>query len=181
LLSRGRRVLNKISRDSTDEDFRRKAVRLIDSAKDEIIVITGEISAYGFPDLKWAAERARERGVSVKVYASSPSPDISNGLIARGIEVFIGPRVRDHFLVADSKSYILSRPHALKVGGRTGELHENEPEEAGKIREKFDKLLADAKPVKKVDWKQDSLWKALRRPFDWKVDTHASRLDEEFA
>jgi len=117
----------------------------------------------------------------VKVYASNPSSDVSNGLIARGVEVFIGSRVRDHFLVADSKSYILSRPHALKVGERTGELHENEPEEAAKIRDKFDKLLADAKPVKKIDWKQDSLWKALRRPIDWKVDTHASRLDEEFA
>jgi hypothetical protein len=131
--------------------------------------------------LKWAAERARERGVTVKVYASTPSPDISNSLIARGIEVFIGPRVKDHFLVADSKSYILSKPHALEVGERTGELHENEPEEAGKIKERFDKLVANAKPVKKVDWKQDSLWKALRQPFDWKVDTHASRLDEEFA
>jgi len=41
-----------IKPDSTDEDFRRKAAKLIDSAKDEIIVITGEISAYGFPDLK---------------------------------------------------------------------------------------------------------------------------------
>lgn len=180
-MCRGRGSLTNISRDSTDEDFRRKAAQLIDSAKDEIVVITGEISAYGFPDLKWAAERARERGVAVKVYASSPSSDISNGLVARGIEVFIGPRVKDHYLVVDSRSYILSKPHALEVGERTGELHEDEPEEAGEIREKFDKLLAKATPLKKIDWKKDSLWKALQRPFDWKVDTHASRLDEEFA
>ena len=33
----------------------------------------------------------------------------------------------------------------------------------------------------KVDWKQDPLWKALQKPLDWKVDPHASRLDEEFA
>lgn len=131
--------------------------------------------------MKWAAERARERGVSVKVYASNPSPDIGNGLVARGIEVFIGPEVKDHFLVADSKSYILSKPHGPGVGARTGQLHENEPAEAAKIRGKFEKLLTKAKPLKKGDWKQDSLWIALQKPFNWKVDTHASRLDEEFA
>ncbi len=156
------------------------ATKLIDLAKNDIIVITGEINAYAFPDLKWAAERARERGVSVKVYASNPSPDIANGLLARGVEVFIGPNVKDHFLVADSKSFILSKPHSPEVGERSGELHENEPEEAAKIKAKSDKLLTEAEPLKKVDWKQDSLWKALQKPFNWKVDTHASRLDEEF-
>jgi len=170
-----------IKPDSTDEDFRRKAAKLIDSAKDEIIVITGEISAYGFPDLKWAAERARERGVTVKVYAPKPSPNITNSLLARGIKVFIGPEVKDHFLVADSKSYILSKPPDPHTGERTGEVHENEREEAVKIMEKFEKLLTNARLVEKVDWKQDSLWRALQKPFNWKVDTHASRLDEEFA
>ena len=177
----GRIDLSRISRDSTDEDFRQKAARLIDSAKNEIIVITGEISAYGFQDLKWAAERARKRGVSVRVYASSPSSDISNGLIARGIEVFIGPKADNHALVADSKSYILSGPHGPEIGKRTGELVENEPEEATKIKARFEKLLVGAKPLKKIDWKQDSLWRALQKPLDWKIDTHASRLDEEFA
>jgi len=170
-----------IKPDHTDEDFRRKVAKLIDSAKDEIIVITGEISACGFPDLKWAAERARERGVTVKVYAPKPSPNITNSLLARGIKVFIGPEVKDHFLVADSKSYILSKPPDPHTGERTGEVHENEREEAVKIMEKFEKLLTNARLVEKVDWKQDSLWRALQKPFNWKVDTHASRLDEEFA
>ena len=95
--------------------------------------------------------------------------------------MFIGPEVKDHFLVADSKSYILSKPHGPITGQRTGELHENEPEKAAKIKEKFEKLLTNAKPLEKVDWNQDSLWKALQKPFNWKVDTHASRLDEEYA
>ncbi len=68
----GRMALNKIKRDPTDEDFRSKATALIDSAKKKVLVIAGEIGAYGFPDMKWAAERARERGVSVKVYATDP-------------------------------------------------------------------------------------------------------------
>lgn len=131
--------------------------------------------------MKWAAERARDRGVLVKVYASNPSPDTANGLLARGIKVFIGPQVKDHFLVSDSKSYILSRPHGTRTGERTGELHENEPVEAGKVVKIFEGLLAKAKPLKEIDWKQDSLWKALQKPFNWKVDTHASHLDEEFA
>ena len=38
-----------------------------------------------------------------------------------------------------------------------------------------------SRSVTKVDWRQEVLWKALQKPFDWKVDTHASRLDEEFA
>src|SRR5207245_10541030 len=29
-----------------------------------------------------------------------------------------------------------------------------------------------SRPLTKVDWKQDPLWKALQKPFDWKVDTH---------
>jgi hypothetical protein len=43
------------------------------------------------------------------------------------------------------------------------------------------KRVEKSKPSTKVDWKQDPLWKALQKPLDWKVDTHASRLDEEFA
>jgi sugar-specific transcriptional regulator TrmB len=173
--------LRNISRDSTDEDFRRQAAQLIDSARDEILVITGEISAYGFADLKWAAERARDRGVSIKVYASDPSPEISNSLTARGVEVFLGPREKDHYLVVDSKSYILSNPHGPGPGARSGQLHRNEPEKAAKIKRRFEQLVAKAKPVRKIDWRQDSLRRALDKPFDWKVDTHASRLDEEFA
>lgn len=119
--------------------------------------------------------------MSVKVYASNPSLDTANGLLARGVEVFIGPQVKDHFLVADSKSYILYRPHGSRTGERTGELHENEPEEAARIMIVFEGLLTRAKPLEKIDWKQDSLWRALQRPFDWKVDTHASHLAEEFA
>ena len=39
-------------------------------------------------------------------------------------------------------------------------------------------MLVRARPVRKIDWKKDPLWRALQKPFDWRVDTHASRLDE---
>ena len=177
----GRIALKRIRSDPTDEEFRRKATQLIDSAKKEILVITGEIGAYSFPDLKWAAERARERGLTVKVYSSSPPPSVVNGLIAKGIEVYVGPKVRDHFLIVDSKSFIHSRPHRPLIGERAGEIYTNDPKAAAKLVKNFEQLVRKAKPQKKVDWKGDPLWKALQKPLDWKIDTHASRLDEEFA
>ena len=174
-------ALKTIKRDSTDENFRRDAAKLIDSAKREVLVIAGEIGAYGFPDLKWAAERARKKGVSVKVYATNPPQHVVNGLLAKGIEVYRGPRMRDHYLVVDSKSFIHSKPHGPIVGKREGEVYVNKPAAASKIVKHFEKLLENAKPITKVDWKRDPLWKALQKPLDWKVDTRASRLDEEFA
>lgn len=171
----------KIVRDTTDEDFRRNAAKLIDSAKKEILVITGEIGSYNFPDLKWAAERARKRGVTIKVYASKPPQRIINGLLARGVELYRGPKVRDHYLVVDSQSYMHSTPHAPRVGERAGKAHERDPKGAARIAKKFHNFLENAKPIKKVDWKQDPLWKALQKPMNWRVDTKASRLDEEFA
>ncbi len=57
----------------------------------------------------------------------------------------------------------------------------DDPEAAERMVEKFERLVWKAKLQKKIDWKQDPLWKALQKPLDWKVDTHASRIDEEFA
>ncbi len=104
-----------------------------------------------------------------------------NGLLAKGIEVYVGPRARDHFLIVDSRSYIHSRPHPSSIGQREGEAYVDDPEAAERMVEKFERLARKAKPQKKIDWKQDPLWKALQKPLDRKVDTHASRLDEEFA
>jgi phosphatidylserine/phosphatidylglycerophosphate/cardiolipin synthase-like enzyme len=174
-------ALKTIKRDSTDENFRRYAAKLIDSAKKEVLVIAGEIGAYNFPDLKWAAERARKRGVSVKVYATNPPQQVVNGLLAKGIGVYKGPVMKDHYLIVDSKSFIHSKPHQPVVGKREGEVCMNKPAEARKVVKRFEKLVENSKPLTKVDWKQDPLWKALRKPLDWKVDTYSSRLDEEFA
>lgn len=173
-------VLRKIRRDPTDEEFRSYACELIDSAKKEVLIIAGEVGSYRFADLKWAAERARERGVSIKVYASRPPQRIVNGLLARGIEVYVGPVVRDHYLIVDSKSYIHSKPHPPILGKREGEVHLNEPAATRKIVRTFQEMLGRARPVKKIDGKKDPLWRALQKPFDWRVNTHASRLDEEY-
>jgi phosphatidylserine/phosphatidylglycerophosphate/cardiolipin synthase-like enzyme len=174
-------ALKNIKRDSTDENFRLNAAKLIDSAKKEVLVIAGEIGAYSFPDLKWAAERARKRGVSIKVYATNPPQHVVNGLLAKGIQVYKGPVMKDHYLIVDSKSFIHSKPHQPVVGKREGEVYLNKPTAARRVAKHFEKLVENSKSLTKVDWKRDPLWKALQKPLDWKVDTHASRLDEEFA
>jgi len=84
-------------------------------------------------------------------------------------------------LIVDSKSFIHSRPHQPVVGRREGEVYVNKPAEARKVVKRFEKLVENSKPLTKVDWKQDPLWKALQKPLDWKVDTHAFSIDEEFA
>ena len=173
--------LKTIKHDSTDENFRRDAANLIASARKEVLVIVGDIRAYGFPDLKWAVERARKKGVSVRIYAANPPQQMVNGLLAKGIRVYKGPVMKDHYLIVDSKSFTHSKPHPPVVGKREGEVYMNKPAEARKVVKRFEKLVEKSKPLTKVDWKQDPLWKALRKPLDWKVDTHASRLDEEFA
>jgi len=178
----GRRLsLKTIKHDSTDENFRRDAANLIDSARKEVLVIVGDIRAYGFPDLKWAVERARKKGVSVRIYAANPPQQVVNGLLAKGIRVYKGSVMKDHYLIVDSKSFIHSRPHQPVVGRREGEVYVNKPAEARKVVKRFEKLVENSKPLTKVDWKQDPLWKALQKPLDWKVDTHASSIDEEFA
>ncbi len=106
----------------------------------------------------------------MKIYASKPSQRMANGLLAQGIEIYNGPGIKDHYLVVDSKSYIHSKPHPPTLGSREGELHLNEPTAAGRIVQRFQKLVKDAKPVTKTDWTKDPLWKALQRPFDWRVE-----------
>jgi len=173
--------LKTIKHDSTDENFRRDAASLIDSARKEVLVIVGEIRLYGFPDLKWAVERARKKGVSFRIYAANPPQQVVNGLLAKGIRVYKGSVMKDHYLIVDSKSFIHSRPHQPVVGRREGEVYVNKPAEARKVVKRFEKLVENSKPLTKVDWKQDPLWKALQKPLDWKVDTHAFSIDEEFA
>jgi hypothetical protein len=40
---------------------------------------------------------------------------------------------------------------------------------------------SSSRKLRNTDWRKDPLWKALQKPWSWGVDTHASRLDEEFA
>jgi sugar-specific transcriptional regulator TrmB len=95
----------------TDEIFRKQVKELIDSAQKEILVIAAELGSYRFPDLKWAMNRAIERAVKIRIYASHPNQATINGLLAQGCEIHIGKEIKDHSLITDSESFVHSKPH----------------------------------------------------------------------
>lgn len=173
-------VVRKIVRSPVDEVFRRYVRELIDSAEKEILVIAGELGSYRFPDLKWAMRRACKRGVKIRIYASNPSQEIVNGLLARGCEIHIGEEVRDHYLIVDSKSMVYSKPHPAVLGVREGKVYVNEPEEVKEKVEHFNGLISKAEKKVEVKWEEDTLWKALQNPPDWGVETDSTRIEEEF-
>jgi len=172
-------VLKKIRPSPTDELFRKQVKELIDSAQKEIVVIAGELGSYRFPDLKWAMDRALKRGVKIRIYASHPNQAVINGLLARGCKIYLGEKIKDHYLIVDAKSFVHSKPHPPLLGVREGEAYLNEPEKTKKAVAKFKQLISKARQEWKIRWDQDPLWRALENPPDWGVQTDSSRLEEE--
>lgn len=172
-----------VKRDSTDVSFRKEAKELIDSAKKEIIVIAGELSAYEFHDLKLAAESARDRGVKIRIYASSPDQNTVNRLLYNGCEVYVGAeKPKHHYMIIDRTSYMISKKEKVsgtRVGTRRAEKHIGDPKGVKEFVSYFEKL---AKKSKKADIKgKDPLIKALESPTDWGVKTDSSKIHDYFA
>lgn len=119
-------VIKKITPSPTDENFRKHVKELLNSAQKEILVIAGELGSYRFPDLKWAMTRALKRSVKIHIYASHPKQTIINGLLAQGCQIHLGKEIKDHYLIADAKSFIHSKPHPPILGAREGEAYINE-------------------------------------------------------
>lgn len=173
-------VIKKIIKTPTDEDFRRHVKDLIDSAKNEIFVIAGEVGSYRSIDLKMAATKASARGVKIHVYANRPTQEVLNGLLARGCEVFVGEETpKDHYLVVDSNSWILSKGRLPREkGARRGEVHIGEPKGAKKAIDYFRRLASKGEKKTKIDWRKDPLKVALANPPDWGTATDSSRIKE---
>ena len=120
--------------------------RAIDSARREIVIIAGELGSWLFPELKEATKQASKRGVDVRVYATHATPRSTYLEIRNmGAEIYLGRKpVKDHYLVIDSKTYIVSRKKGVGIPSKTGErwgyLYENEPSGARKIKRSFSEL-----------------------------------------
>jgi len=170
-----------IKKTELDEDFRWKVRMLLDSAKREVIIITGEGAAFGFQDLRYATERAVERGVEVKIYSVAPTPEFLNKVLMLGCRVYRGREMtEDHFLVIDGRDWAVSREHPpAEVGRRRGELHLNDRRGARKILVKFDRLIKGAEEVKAPMWDLDPLVEAIKHPKSWGVKTDARKFREE--
>jgi hypothetical protein len=122
---------NEIPASESDARFREATRKLIHGAKHEIRIITGEISAYRFPELREAALNALERGVKVEVYANTPDDDVANELKSAGATVTIGKlAAANHYIVSDGSHVIESikerfREGPTRIGSRKGSLTEN--------------------------------------------------------
>jgi len=170
-----------IKRTELDEDFRRKVRMLLDSAEREVAIITGEGAAFGFQDLRYATERAVERGVKVKIYTSAPIPEFLNKVVLLGCQVHRGKKMmKDHFLVIDGRDWVISREHLpARVGKRLGEVHLNDRNGAKKILTNFNRIIRGAKEVKEPMWELDPLVEAIKHPKSWGVKTDARKFREE--
>jgi hypothetical protein len=124
-------------------------------------------------------DRALERGVKIRIYASRPGQAVVNGLLAKGCEIHIGKEIKDHYLIVDARSFIHSKPRQPILGIREGEAYTDEPEKTQKAIREFNQLISTAKQKKTIQWNKDPVWKALQNPPDWGVRTDSSRLEEE--
>lgn len=126
---------NKIPISEQDRLFRERVLSLLQSAKRSVEVISGELGAYDFPELRGAAQEAANRGVKIDVYATDPRPDVAGRLRSSGVHVIVGAvRAYDHFLAVDGETVIESvkggRKTATKVGSRDSVLYTRDPSRA---------------------------------------------------
>lgn len=91
-----------------------------------MMVISGELGAYEFPELKAAALKALARKVKVRIYAVSPPSDALQELRESGAEFHVGTRYTDdHYLVIDKETVIVSKKakdlkRPTQIGERQG-------------------------------------------------------------
>jgi len=138
--------VQKIEQAPSDEYFRNRVKESLDAASREIMVISGELSAYEFPELKAAALRALARKVKVRIYAVRPPPDTVQQLRESGAELHLGTRYTDdHYLVIDKKTLIVSKKAKAKkgpttVGERQGYVYKDELKKVKEVENFFAEL-----------------------------------------
>ena len=161
-------MLTDIKSSLFDEEFRQHVVQYIREATKNIKIVTGEISAYNYLELRNAAEEAANRGIEVDVYATGPDNDIINRLIYKGINVYIGTEdPQEHFMIVDNEKMIISskgkdRPIPTPMGNREGQIV---VKESGKIREKLSEFKRlKERAIKRELEGQDPLERAFGKP-----------------
>jgi hypothetical protein len=132
----------KIPKSEEDRLFRETVLAFLRSATRHVVVISGELGSYDFPELGAAAHEAVARGVRIDVYASEPRPSIVQTLRASGAHVVVGSiRAHDHFLAVDDERVVVSLKHGKKgptrPGSREGFTAPKNPAEARGVDEYF--------------------------------------------
>jgi phosphatidylserine/phosphatidylglycerophosphate/cardiolipin synthase-like enzyme len=161
--------------DELDEDFRKHVIELFRNATKSITIITGEGSAFGYQDIRWALKEALDRGVKCRVYGNDPL--YVSKWLSYGCKLYQGTeKAGDHFLVVDDHSFIHSFLHERKkIGVRVGEVHYLDAFNAKKIIKRFDLLV---KHSKKLTFAEDPLVCVLKNPRDLGAVTKSSEIDD---
>ncbi len=174
--------MTKYKKSFLDEDFRRGVLTLLEDARKEALVITGEFSTLGYyQDLRTAVRDAINRGVQFRVYLTEENWGVLNKLLNWGCEVYLGDEPsKTHYLIIDKSSWMISEEHPRKrVGVRLGEYKKGDPETASKLAAKFDRLIEKAHKLRKPDWTKDPLAKFIKSPVDIGFETDSSGIDVE--
>lgn len=161
-----------------DGEFRKNVAKLLSLAEREVDIVTGEAGSFQYQDLKWAVEKARERGVKFKVYCSHAPAEFVNRLLSLGCEVFVGKDLPEHFFVVDGKHWMTSetRPGEA-VGKRSGKVGIGEEKEARQRKRRFAKLTKKARAGQSTPEK-DPLLRLVKAPPDFGFDTKSEELEE---
>jgi hypothetical protein len=161
--------------DELDADFRKHVIELFRTAKKSITIITGEGSAFGYQDVRWALKEALDRGVQCRVYANDPL--YVSKWLSYGVALYKGKeKVEDHFLVVDDMSFIHSFPHERKrIGVREGEVHYCDASGAQDIVKRFESMV---KKAKKLSSAEDPFDRIMKQPRDLGAETQSSDIDK---
>jgi len=103
----------RIAKSELDIDFRRIVAARLASARNEVLVVTGEFSAFSnYIELQWAVRDAAMRGVRFRIYSNSFLPGVARKLMRWGCRLYTGARrADDHFMVVDGSEVVVSEPH----------------------------------------------------------------------
>ncbi len=145
-----------IKQHPSDLYFRIATTDLINLARKEIHVVTGEFSILYFSDIREAFREAiQNRDISVQAYLGKCDVDTTNLAIVNNMTVYRGkkmPKNGDHYLIVDRKHVIVSEKHKpYAVGQRHGYMIPDNEEFASEKLSDFDSLVdelpATTKPI----------------------------------
>ena len=164
-----------------DEEFRKNVLGLLDIAKGEVIIITGEGGSYQYQELRWAVKRARGRGVKFKIYCVRPPQAYVNKALELGCDIYVGNKdLKEHYLIVDKKHCMTSSVRVgAETGKRAGEVRTGDEKFAKEKVKLFNELVSDAKREREPKVEEDPLWRLANNPLDFGYDTHSERLEEE--
>jgi len=132
-----------------DIEFRRKAKELIDSAKSEVVILTGEFGLFGYGEIKESIRNARSRNVQFKIYHSRAPDQWAKELHDLNCEVFKGTVDLEphHYLSVDRRTYMVSEQEGRKVmqdGPRYGFVYGSGSKTSGEIVDRYEELKLES-------------------------------------